>query len=187
MKLTKNMQLKRIEINPVWYIILASLIVRIWGINFGFPLRYAHIDESVVIFYTMRFFTWDFNPNPFFDYPTLYLYILFFCYLIYFIIGFVLGKFHSIAHFIEFYNSNPVPFILIGRILTVFFAVLTVWLVYRFAKKLFDERTGLISALFISFSWQHVLSSHYATTDITAAFLTFLAVFGKYAINKSTQ
>ncbi|MFH0948020.1 MAG: hypothetical protein V1833_03380 [Elusimicrobiota bacterium] len=62
----------------IWLILSISTIVRVWGINFAFPLRYAHIDESVVIFYTMRFFTGDFNPNPFFDYPTLYLYLLFF-------------------------------------------------------------------------------------------------------------
>ncbi|PIU83119.1 MAG: hypothetical protein COS68_05720 [Elusimicrobia bacterium CG06_land_8_20_14_3_00_38_11] len=163
--------------NLIWLILSISAVVRIWGINFAVPLRYGHIDESVVIFYTMRFFTGDFNPNPFFDYPTLYLYLLFFCYLLYFIAGFIFGKFESISNFIAFYNSNPVPFILIGRILTVVFSIVTIYFVYIFAKKLFDRKTGLLSALFLSLNWQHILSSHYATTDIAAVFFTLLSAF----------
>ncbi|MEW6556610.1 MAG: glycosyltransferase family 39 protein [Elusimicrobiota bacterium] len=163
--------------NPIWLILLISTIVRVWGINFAFPLRYGHIDESVVIFYTMRFFTGDFNPNPFFDYPTFYLYLLFFCYFLYFMLGLLLGKFDSIGSFISHYNTNAVPFILIGRLLTVAFSIGTIYLTYLLAKKLFDKKTGLLSALFLSLSWQHILSSHYATTDITAAFFTLLTAF----------
>src|SRR3989339_402457 len=161
----------------IWLIILISAIVRIWGINFAFPLRYGHIDESVVIFYTTRFFTGNFNPNPFFDYPTLYLYLLYFCFFIFFVIGLTFGKFNSLDSFISFNISNPVPFILIGRILTVIFSIATIYLVYIFAKKLFDKKTGLLSALFLSLSWQHILNSHYATTDIAAAFFTLLMVY----------
>lgn len=58
-------------------ILLTGLFVRLWGIGWGLPMKKAHIDESVVIFYTMRFFTGDFNPRVFFDMPTLFLYILF--------------------------------------------------------------------------------------------------------------
>ncbi|MDO8733649.1 MAG: glycosyltransferase family 39 protein [Elusimicrobiota bacterium] len=161
----------------VWLILLISTIIRVWGINFAFPLRYGHIDESVVIFYTMRFFSGDFNPNPFFDYPTLYLYLLFFCYLLFFSGGFIAGKFDSIGSFIAFYNTNAVPFVLIGRFLTVVFSIGTIYLTYLFARKLFDKKTGLLSALFLSLSWQHILSSHYATTDITAVFFTLLSAF----------
>ncbi len=160
----------------IWFILLISTIIRVWGINFAFPLRYGHIDESVVIFYTMRFFSGDFNPNPFFDYPTLYLYLLFFCYLLFFSGGFIAGSFDSISNFVAFYNINAVPFILIGRLLTVVFSVGTIYLTYLFAKKLFDKKTGFLSALFLSLIWQHILSSHYATTDITAAFFTLLSV-----------
>ncbi|HAM38235.1 MAG TPA: hypothetical protein DCP53_02380 [Elusimicrobia bacterium] len=161
----------------IWFILLISAIVRLWGINFAFPLRYGHIDESVIIFYTTRFLTGDLNPNPFFDYPTLFLYLLLICYLIFFITGFAFGKFGSMENFIAYNISNPVPFILIGRILTVLFSLATIYLVYLFAKKLFDKKTGLLSALFLSLSWQHILNSHYATTDIAAAFFTLLSVY----------
>ncbi|MFH1540808.1 MAG: glycosyltransferase family 39 protein [Elusimicrobiota bacterium] len=161
----------------IWIILLVSAIIRLWGINFAFPLRYAHIDESVVIFYTTRFFTGDFNPNPFFDYPTLYLYLLFFCYFLFFCGGFIFGKFEVIHNFIVFCNTNAVPFVLIGRLLTVVFSVTTIYLTYLFAKKLFDKKTGLIAALFLSLSWQHILSSHYATTDIAATFFSLLSIY----------
>lgn len=161
----------------IWFILLISTIIRVWGINFAFPLRYGHIDESVVIFYTMRFFSGDFNPNPFFDYPTLYLYLLFFCYFLFFSGGFIAGSFDSISSFIAFYNTNAVPFILIGRLLTIVFSIGTIYLTYLLAKKLFDKKTGLLSALFLSLNWQHILSSHYATTDIAAVFFTLLSAF----------
>lgn len=179
--------MQKFNMNLIWFILSMAAILRIWGIDFAFPLRYAHIDESVVIFYTMRFFTGDFNPNPFFDYPTLYLYILFFCYFIYFIAGFIFGKFDSIGNFIAFYYSDPVPFILIGRLLTVIFSIGTIYLTYLFAKKLFDRKTGLLSALFLSLSWQHVLSSHYATTDIMAVFFTLAAVFFVWQVYSKTD
>jgi len=160
----------------IWFILFISAVIRVWGINFAFPLRFGHIDESAVIFYTMRFFTGNFNPNPFFDYPTLFLYLLFFCYLVYFAVGSAFGKFDSIGSFVSYYNTNAVPFIFIGRLLTVVFSLATIYLTYLLAKKLFDKKTGLISAAILSFSFQHVLSSHYATTDITAAFVTLLSI-----------
>ncbi|MBN1384085.1 MAG: glycosyltransferase family 39 protein [Elusimicrobia bacterium] len=160
----------------IWFILLTASIVRIWGINFALPLRCGHTDEAVVIAYTIRFFT-GLNPEPFFDYPTLYLYILFILYCAYFILGLTAGKFGTIPEFITSYYSNAAPFILIGRFLTVTFSIATVYLTYIFAKKLFDRKTGLLAALFLSLSWQHVLSSHYATTDIMAAFLTLVTVF----------
>lgn len=161
----------------IWIILLTAFAVRIWGISFAFPLRCAHPDETVVIAYTIRFFTGSFNPEPFFDYPALYLYILFLCYFIYFLFGITAGKFETVTDFITSYYSDAVPFVLIGRMLTVIFAVTTVYLTYLFAKKLFDRKTGLLAALFLSLSWQHILSSHYATTDIMAAFLTLTAVY----------
>lgn len=161
----------------IWLILLTAFAVRIWGISFALPLRCGHPDETVVITYTIRFFTGSFNPAPLFDYPALYLYILFFCYFIYFLFGIAVGKFETVTGFITSYYSDAVPFILIGRLLTVVFSVATVYLTYLFAKKLFDRKTGLLAALFLSMSWQHIISSHYATTDIMAAFFTLAAVF----------
>jgi len=56
--------------------ILAGLALRITGITWGLPLKYAHIDESVVIFYSFRFFSGDLNPRVFFDYHVLPLYCI---------------------------------------------------------------------------------------------------------------
>ncbi|MFH0948021.1 MAG: phospholipid carrier-dependent glycosyltransferase [Elusimicrobiota bacterium] len=85
------------------------------------------------------------------------------------------------------YNTNAVPFILIGRLLTVAFSIGTIYLTYLLAKKLFDKKTGLLSALFLSLIWQHIISSHYATTDITAAFFTLLAVYFVWNVSTKTD
>jgi len=81
-------------------ILLAAAALRFWGINWGLPLKKAHIDESVVIFYTMRFFTGDLNPHIFFDYPTLFLYVLYFFFSIAFAAGKIAGLFTSLDQFV---------------------------------------------------------------------------------------
>lgn len=70
----------------VLLILCAASIVRLHGISFCLPFRYGHIDESVVIFYTMRFFGEDITSFPFFDYLILYLYLLL---AVYFLINYL--------------------------------------------------------------------------------------------------
>src|SRR5688572_12134038 len=55
---------------------LAALLPRLWAIDWGMPLKHGHIDESVVVFYSLRVVAGDPNPRVFFDYPAFFLYAL---------------------------------------------------------------------------------------------------------------
>src|SRR4026207_2407584 len=53
----------------------AGLAVRFWGLKFGLPVVYSRPDELLLIGVVIGFFRGDPNPH-FFEYPTLYLYVL---------------------------------------------------------------------------------------------------------------
>ena len=173
----KNITFQKIikEIMPLSFILLLAFVIRIWGVGFCLPFRYCHIDESVVIFYTMRFFGGDFNPYPFFDYPALHLYVLFIIYFFYMIFS---G--HSPGTFMDLFMNDPSAVYLIGRAISVIMGVATVYVTYRIAKRLYDEKTGLLASLFMCLNMEHVLHSHYATVDVPALF--FVMIASMYAI-----
>lgn len=55
--------------------VLLAAGLRAVAFGWGLPLKYAHIDESVVSFYAMRIASGVFNPG-FYDYPGLFLNLL---------------------------------------------------------------------------------------------------------------
>lgn len=156
-------------------ILAAAFFLMLWGINWGLPLKKGHIDEAVVIFYTMRFFTGDLNPHVFFDYPTLYLYILGAAYSVCFIIGKLFGLFQSLDQFVGIYlNGNASFLYIIGRLLSAAFGTGSVYLVYRIGREHFSG--GLLPALAMALIPLNALYGHYAMVD-TAAVFFLLASF----------
>jgi 4-amino-4-deoxy-L-arabinose transferase-like glycosyltransferase len=54
--------------------------------------------------------------------------------------------------------------------------VLTVWLVYRVTRALFDTATGLIAAFFLAVAYLHVRESHFGVTDVPMTCLVVAAL-----------
>ena len=52
----------------------------------------------------------------------------------------------------------------------------TVFVVFRIARRLWDDTTGLVAALFVALAFLHVRDSHYGTTDVVMTFLLVLSV-----------
>ena len=63
------------------------------------------------------------------------------------------------------------PFFLISRALSATAGVATVFVVYRLARKLWDEATALVAALFLALAFIHARDSHFGTTDIAMTLL----------------
>jgi 4-amino-4-deoxy-L-arabinose transferase-like glycosyltransferase len=153
-----------------WGVILTLLIlaaaVRFWGLTFGLPLVQARPDEQLISGRVIGFFEKG-DPNPrFFDYPTLYLYLLAGLYYLFYLLGRVVGWFQSFAQFVSSWPTNWVPFFLIGRLVGAVTGTLSVWLLYSAARRLIDRRVALLSAFFLSLAFLHVRDSHYGTTDV---------------------
>ncbi len=69
--------------------------MRLWGIGFGLPNEHARPDERHLIGFTPDPRGNRLNPG-FFNYPSLYLYLLFTLYVLYFVIGLGTGHFTAV-------------------------------------------------------------------------------------------
>src|SRR5262252_9790705 len=93
----------------LFLILAAGAAARLIGLGFGLPHQGVRPDELTLIARVMNFFSGDLNPR-FFSYPSLQMYLLFAAYRAYYLVGRLLGKFHSLADFIDAYATAPGPF-----------------------------------------------------------------------------
>ncbi len=99
---------------PLFAILIGAFVLRIYGANFGLPNLYAW-DESQVVTRAMRFASGDLNPH-FFFYPGLYFYLLFVVNILHFVIGRLVGVYHSAAQFGGLFFLDPTHVYLVSRI-----------------------------------------------------------------------
>lgn len=162
------------KINIFLFVVIGlALFLRLWGINHDLPYNY-YPDERHFINRSLAFGSGDLNPH-WFHKPALYMYILFFEYGVYFLIGRALSWFNSVDDFARYYFTDPTAFFLLGRTTTTLFGVATVYLTYLVGKKYGSERIGLLAALFLAVTFGHVRSSHFALTDVPTTFFSVLS------------
>lgn len=162
-----------------------ALAVRLWGIHFGLPFVY-HVDEAWFGQKAINYFTGDLNPH-FWHAPSLFTYLVAAVWSIYFLAGKIFGKFTTAASFIKAFNDDPSVFLVLGRLLTVFLSVATIYLVYLIGKRMYNERVGFLAALFLIFSPEHNRISHYMNPDSPMVFflaLSFLFIWRIYKTGK---
>lgn len=148
-------------------ILLLTLAVRLWGIDFGLPYTY-HTDEGTVIRRALSFGTGDLNPHSF-HWPALHVYLLSVVYGVLYGIGVLLGFFHSVADYRNLYFTDATLFYLAGRLLSAALGTTTVYWVYRIASRMAGVRAGLFAALCLALTYYHVWDSHIATLDVPMA------------------
>ncbi|PKN85658.1 MAG: hypothetical protein CVU46_10355 [Chloroflexi bacterium HGW-Chloroflexi-8] len=154
-------------------ILAASLYFRITGLFWG-DYQYLHPDERFLIWVTADISSVDsmgdyFNTelsslNPHNRGHGFYVYgdfpVIFTRYIS-----------ESIVENISWNNITQ-----IGRGLSVFFDLGSVFLVYLIGKKLFSERIGLLASAFSGFAVLQIQQAHYYTVDTFATFFSTLAV-----------
>jgi 4-amino-4-deoxy-L-arabinose transferase-like glycosyltransferase len=151
--------------HKIFIILIFGFLLRIIGINFGLPLL-THADEPIVVNHALAYGGGDFNPH-FFKIPPLVSYFLFFIYGIYFLVGKIFGIFADSYDYLEQFLLNPSWWYIIGRLFVgVFPGALSIYSLYLLAKRTFDKNIASMSALFFSFSFIHILHSHYIYLDI---------------------
>jgi len=150
-------------------ILIVAALVRYWGIDFGLPNTNARPDEPFVVNTAVKFGTGDFNPHDF-SWPHLYFYLLFGLFGLYFVVGRFIGRYTGVSGFEAEFITNPTNFYLIDRCFSALFGVATVWLIYHVTSQLFNKKTALVSALFLSLAFLHVRDSHFGTLDVAMTF-----------------
>ena len=156
-------------------IVALAAAVRFWALSFGLPHTEARPDELAVIGTSVYFLRGNLTPG-FFDYPWLQMWMVTSLDLLYFVIGRLVGRFHSYADFVASWPVRWVPFFLIARALTATLGTATTLAVFWIGRRLWDEATGLLAAFFLSLAYIHARDSHYATTDVPMTFLTVVAI-----------
>jgi len=157
-------------------LLVISSIVRFWGINFGLPGTECRPDESTIIQISLQFFRGDFNPY-FFKYPSFYMYLLFFIYAGYFLIGKIFGLYASPAYFAASFIVYPNNFYIIDRLIVACMGIITVFVVYKIAQLLFNNKTAILAALFCGLAYLHVRESHFGVTDVPATLFIMCSIF----------
>ena len=166
----------RAKLDPALLLILGlGFFLRVWGVSFGLPHLY-HADEPIVVNHALAYGLGDFNPH-FFKIPPLVSTLLFGIYGGYFLLGHVLGKFHTAQDFEFLFYRDPSSFYLLARIIFgVILGTATVTLLHRVVARHFSKPTALLSALILAVCFLHVRDSHYAYVDIPLVLLMTLAL-----------
>lgn len=177
-KISRPQMLSSVVRRPAFWLVaclvVLAAVVRFRALGFGLPHTQARPDETVVIEAARTLLSGDL-PR-FYDYPWMYAWVLAVAYLGYFLWGAVNGTFHSIAEMLASWPVYWAPFFLISRAISAALGTASVVVIYQLGRRVGDERTGIVSALFLTFAFMHAGASHFGTTDVTMVFFTLGAV-----------
>lgn len=141
----------------------AGVILRFWGITFGFPILsnlYIRPDESLVVAAAVQFFERAGHPG-FFAYPALMIEI---CALVYAFLP------HTFA-------EDPSPYFLIARVVAAVAGSLTILVIYLIGNRIADKRAGLVAAALYALSPLAVRDAHFGVTDSLLVLLIMLSLW----------
>ena len=151
-------------------IIIFGSIIRYWGI-----CNAENTDEYNEVFEALRLASGHLNINRWLKkgYQT----FLAGEYGVYYLLGWIAGVFKSPMHFASAIVADMNPLFLIGRVTTATLGILSIIVTYLIGKKMFNQKVGLISALFFSVIPMHVWVSHLVNTDVPMTFFSLLSLF----------
>ena len=150
--------------------------LRLWGLGHDLPFSYFG-DELHLMKRAMALGSGDLNPH-WFNKPGFLMYLLLGFYGLYFVVGFVFGRFESVDEFAAHFLTDHGPFLLIGRSVVFLAGLALVWLVYLIGKRgLGSPRAGLIGALVAAVLPSLVTASQTIKADAPCALLAAVSVY----------
>lgn len=160
-------------------VLLLAFTVRAAGIGWGFPLTLNN-DESAVVRSALGMRFGDLNPH-FFDWPSLYRYLNFFLFMTFikFRVPFqLLFGVETMRRILPFWwDSDPLPFYFLARLMTAILGTATVYVIYRIGRRFLDLKISLLAALFLAVNYYHVINSQIATLDVAMTFFFALSCY----------
>lgn len=156
-------------------VILVGLSFRLAGLLHDLPFSYFG-DEMHLVKRAMAMGNGDLNPH-WFHKPALLMYLLLFCFGVFYAAGSGLGIFTSVEMFGAYYLADAGPFVLIGRLLVVAFSVLGLWATFALARRAFGTAAGLAAAATAAVLVPLIIAAQVVKEDLPAGTLTALAVY----------
>ena len=155
-------------------ILIVAAWLRFSALSNGLPSS-PQVDEPEIVdraLHMMR--TGTYNPAPFFDYPTLYIYVQTVTAIAFFIAGAFGGAWSSLAQASssDFYWG----FYAWGRGVTAALGTATVLVTYAIARRI-GRVAALTAAALLATQPMHVRESHYVLTDVPMTFFVTLTIW----------
>lgn len=147
----------------LWVLLAIGGFLRFRAISYGLPAVF-NADEPHLVNLAVYYGSGDLNPHLF-KYPTLWSYLLFFCYGIYYLAWSFFGLWRSVEEFGRLFVRDPSGFYLIARALAALCSTLALGIVYRIGKDFLPPRSALWAALFLAVSPALVESAHAAKPE----------------------
>ncbi|MCS7223381.1 MAG: glycosyltransferase family 39 protein [Armatimonadetes bacterium] len=162
-----------------FFLFLVALMLRLFGLTWGLPssrhLHSFHPDEVMVLSPVLRMNIFDGDLNPhFFNYGSLFLYIIYFARLLSEGIGFLDLSVRDFGVWVTQWGLLH----LIGRFLSAFFGAATVALLFVWVKRTSGLIPALVAAILLTTYPLHLQHSHFATVDVPLTFFTTLTLYG---------
>jgi hypothetical protein len=156
----------------LWAAFAAVVLLRLAGIQWGLPAQF-NADEPHVVNLAVSFGGGSLRPYAF-KYPSLWPYLLAFCYGIYFLVWSGFGVLRGVADFVGLYAWNPTGFYLIGRGLSAAFSLAALYWVWRSEK---EEGRFPWAALLLAFAPVVNEAAHSCKPDMLMFFFACAAWF----------
>jgi 4-amino-4-deoxy-L-arabinose transferase-like glycosyltransferase len=146
-----------------------ALVLRFWALGHGLPYS-PSVDEPEIAERALNMMrSGSLSPHPFYDYPTLYMYVQLVTYVARFLIGALNGEWNSVG------AIDSTTFYVWGRAVTALFGTATVLLVFQAGMR-WGARHALLAAGLLAVMPLHVQSSHYILADTPATFFIMLTL-----------
>jgi hypothetical protein len=167
-------------------VLLLAAALRVWAVCHDLPFSYFG-DELHFMRRAMAVGTGDLNPH-WFHKPAFLMYVLTFFYGLYFLLGRIAGVFHSTAEFGARFLFDPMPFLLIGRLVVAACGVATIYVVYRIGRKVFaNPWAGVAGAAVAAVLAPMVNSSRTIKSDVPCGLLMALSIWAFLGTRESAR
>ncbi|MBV8987897.1 MAG: glycosyltransferase family 39 protein, partial [Solirubrobacterales bacterium] len=161
-------RLRRVHRPALALILIATFLLRIWGIKQGLPYSY-NVDEAThFVPRAIAFFSHDLNPQYFLNPPA-------YSYLLHLIFELWFGSADAVS---RAYTSNPTEVFTIARLVAAVLGTIAVWLTYLAGTRFFDRGVALLGAATFAFAFLPVFYSHLALNDVPTLAPVALSLYG---------
>jgi hypothetical protein len=115
-------------------------------------------------------------------YPTLYSYLLFLLFALYYVFSHFIGFIDNIYSFAVQFLVEPDSFYIIARSLNVTISLISIYILYKFLKNYANEKVARIAAALMAFSFYLNHYSYQATPDTLLVLFSTLATIYFYKV-----
>ncbi len=156
-----------------WAILAVAAALRLTAIHYGLPAIF-NADEPHFVSIAVSFGGGNLHPHLF-KYPTLWMYVLFAAYGIYYLIWSGLGLLRSVRDFGVLFAWDPGSFVLIGRVLAASFSVAAIAVVYSSCRRAWGRTAAWTAAALLAAAPVLVEAAHASKPESMLFFLSACA------------